>query len=165
MYEKFGEFDSYEELNRAAAAQKAEGDQEALKILAKENGIDEDDMADFWDGTVDTFCTPLTAAIGKIEVEAESLSLFGVFENWKSILIDEAIKNEDLQKAIRKKGKHLKDAMGRVLKAEYDGRKAIPGEIAKAAGIPANTQVSAMTTKDQKDIMIKYYKEAVHVSV
>ena len=34
MYEKFGEFDSFEELNQAAAAQKAEGDEEALFALA-----------------------------------------------------------------------------------------------------------------------------------
>ena len=38
MYEKFGEFDSFEELNRAAAAQKAEGDEEALFALALETG-------------------------------------------------------------------------------------------------------------------------------
>ena len=40
MWDKFGEFDSAEELNRAAAAQKAEGDREALIMLAEENGID-----------------------------------------------------------------------------------------------------------------------------
>lgn len=40
MFDKFGEFDSAEELNRAAAAQKAEGDLEALIALAVGNGID-----------------------------------------------------------------------------------------------------------------------------
>lgn len=157
MYEKFGEFDSAEELNRAAAAQKAEGDQEALKILAKENGIDEDDTVDFWEGTVDTFCTPLTAAIGKIEVEAESLGLFGVFENWKSILIDEAIKNEDLQKAIRKKGKDLTHAFAAVMKQESASRKVIPKPIAKAAGIPDNVPMSTMTAKEEKKALLAYY--------
>ena len=43
MFEKFGEFDSYEEINRAAEAQKAEGDTEAILALAKENGLDEED--------------------------------------------------------------------------------------------------------------------------
>ena len=38
MYDKFGEFDSAEELNRAAAAQLREGDTEAIYIIAKENG-------------------------------------------------------------------------------------------------------------------------------
>ena len=43
MFDKFGEFDSVEELNRAAAAQKAEGDEQALVLLAQENGIDKED--------------------------------------------------------------------------------------------------------------------------
>ena len=44
MFDKFGEFDSHEELNRAAAAQLKEGDDEALMALAQENGIDEEDV-------------------------------------------------------------------------------------------------------------------------
>ena len=165
MYDKFGEFDSCEEVNRAAAAQKAEGDQEALEILAKENGIDPEDVRDYLDGVVEELCTPLTAALGKLEVESESLGLFGIFQSWKEMLIDEAIKNQDLQENIRKKGKKLKDALAAVLKAESKGRKAIPGEIAKAAGVPNNTQVSTMTAKDQRKTLIQYYKEAVHVSI
>ena len=34
MFEKFGEFDSYEEINRAAKAQLEEGDLEAIKTIA-----------------------------------------------------------------------------------------------------------------------------------
>lgn len=165
MYDKFGEFDSCEEVNRAAAAQKAEGDKEALEILAKENGIDPEDVRDYLDGVVEELCTPLTAALGKLEVESESLGLFGIFQSWKEMLVDEAIKNQDLQENIRKKGKKLKDALAAVLKAESKGRKAIPGEIAKAAGVPNNTQVSTMTAKDQRKTLIQYYKEAVHVSI
>ena len=165
MFDKFGEFNNAAEINRAAEAQKAEGDLEAVKLLAKENGIDAEDVKDYLDGVVEELCTPLTAALGKIEVESEMLGLFGVFQSWKEMLIDEAIKNKDLQENIRKKGKSLKDAMASVLKAESKGRKAIPEEIAKAAGIPKNTQVSTMTAKDQKKTMIRYYGEAVHVGV
>ena len=35
MFDKFGEFDSAEEINRAAAAQKAEGDDEAVMELTR----------------------------------------------------------------------------------------------------------------------------------
>lgn len=35
MFEKFGEFDSAEELNRAALAQRNEGDAEAVRALAE----------------------------------------------------------------------------------------------------------------------------------
>ena len=75
MWDKFGEFDSAEELNRAAAAQKAEGDREVLIMLAEENGIDRDDAEDYLDGAVDELATPLMAAVGKLQVEAAALEL------------------------------------------------------------------------------------------
>ena len=43
MFDKFGEFDSYEEINRAAKAQLEEGDLEAIKTIAEENGLDPED--------------------------------------------------------------------------------------------------------------------------
>ena len=165
MFEKFGEFDSAAEINRAAEAQKKEGDTEAVKLLAKENGIDPEDAQDYLDGVVTELCTPLTAALGKLEVEAEQMGLFGIFESWKQMLVDEVIKDSELQEKIRQKGKNLKDALAKILKAESQGRKTIPEEIAKAARVPKNTQVSTMTAKDQKKTLVSYYKEAVHVSV
>lgn len=41
MFELFGEFDSVEEMNKAAEGFKNEGDIESLKKMAEENGIDE----------------------------------------------------------------------------------------------------------------------------
>ena len=35
MFKKFGEFDSWEELNKAAAAQLAEGDTQAVHAIAE----------------------------------------------------------------------------------------------------------------------------------
>ena len=46
MEKKFGIFNTVEELNRAAAAQKAEGDLEALIGLATENGLEKEDAED-----------------------------------------------------------------------------------------------------------------------
>ena len=63
MFDKFGEFDSCEELNRAAAAQLKEGDDQALVALALENGIDEEDVKDYIDGEVQELATPLMAAL------------------------------------------------------------------------------------------------------
>ena len=40
MFEKFGNFDSYEELNKAAEGLKREGGVESLKALSIENGLD-----------------------------------------------------------------------------------------------------------------------------
>lgn len=68
MFDKFGEFDSAEEINRAAAAQLKEGDLGAIKTIAEENGLDSEDAEDFCTGAIDSLTTPLLAAIGKLEI-------------------------------------------------------------------------------------------------
>ncbi len=65
MWDKFGELDSAEEINRLAAAELQEGDIDALKVLAEENGLDKDDVEDYIDGLIDTLTTPELAAIGE----------------------------------------------------------------------------------------------------
>lgn len=107
MFEKFGEFDSAEELNRAAAAQKAEGDKEALLALAKENGIDREDAEDYWAGHVDSLCTVRSAALAKLELEQEDLQLSGVLKDWVAEIAEMAINDDDLAAGIRKKDKPL----------------------------------------------------------
>lgn len=75
MFDKFGEFDGYEELNMAAAGMKAEGDQSGLMALAEENGIDTGDVRDFWDGEVEELATPFSAAMGRIDIQQKESSL------------------------------------------------------------------------------------------
>ena len=75
MFDKFGEFDSWEELNKAAEGQKDQGDSKALLELAKENGIDEEDARDYLEGFSDSLCTQVTATLGKLEVEKGTCSL------------------------------------------------------------------------------------------
>lgn len=73
MFEKFGEFDTLEELNAAAEGQKEQGDREALLELAKENGIDIEDAEDYMDGCTDKLASLPAAAYGRIKIEkAES---------------------------------------------------------------------------------------------
>lgn len=116
MFEKFGEFDSYEELNRAAAAQKAEGDEEALIALALENGIDREDAEDYMNGRTEELCTATMAALGKLRLEEKEYALTGELQ----LLADELkvwITNTDtpeekklalaLSEGIRRKGKDL----------------------------------------------------------
>lgn len=107
MFDKFGEFDSAEELNRAAAAQKAEGDHEALIALAEENGIEKDDAEDYWNGDVDTLCTVKTAALAKLSMESKDLKLSGVLLDWVSEVAEMATEDVSLAAGIRKKDKSL----------------------------------------------------------
>ena len=73
LFEKFGEFDSVEELNEAAAGQLEEGDLDALRELAEENGIEKEEVQDYIDGYTDKLAMPITAAMGRLKVEEEKV--------------------------------------------------------------------------------------------
>ena len=70
MFDRFGEFDSAKELNELAINLRKEGDAESLRIMAKENGIDEEIVEVFLNRDIDFLCDVMAAAIGKIEVES-----------------------------------------------------------------------------------------------
>ena len=74
MFEKFGEFNSAEEINECAAGLKDEGDEKSLYALAEENGLTKEDVEDYLDNCVDELCNTSMAAIGKLEVEEKEIS-------------------------------------------------------------------------------------------
>lgn len=144
MFEKFGEFDSAEELNRAAAGQKAEGDIEALIALAVENGIDKEDAQDYADGCMDELCNPLMAALGKIEVESKALKIEGILLDWKGILMQNCAEDEAFCKAVRKKGKSLRDCMAALIKYSFENKVQISDEIVNATKVLHNGKLEQM---------------------
>ena len=73
MFDKFGEFDSVQELNEAADGMLDEGDIESLKELAKENGIDEDDLQDYLEGRLENLANVSTAAFGRLYMEEQGI--------------------------------------------------------------------------------------------
>lgn len=110
LFSVFGEFDSYEEINQAAAGLKEEGDFESLKELAKENGIDEYDVEDYIDGVVDELTTPTTAALGRLKVDLEATdgpakAMCEFYGKFTEVLIME---NEKVTAGVMKKGVRIK---------------------------------------------------------
>ncbi len=81
MAKKFGTFKTIDELNRAAAAQKEEGDLEALRILAEENGLSMEDVEDYLDSE-GSFVTPAMAAIGKLALEEAEIRSEEIVKDW-----------------------------------------------------------------------------------
>lgn len=157
MFEKFGEFDSYKEINRAAAAQLEEGDTEAIIAIAEENGIDKEDAEDYIDGIVDELCNTLMAAMGKLKVETKELELFGELEFYKTMVEQECNEDSEFALAVRKKGKSLVNCMGRLLKAASNNRKKVPEQIAKAAGIPTGIYTGSLNKTEAVEIIRNYY--------
>lgn len=131
MFEKFGEFDSAEELNRAAAAQKAEGDEVALLFLAEENGIDKEDAEDFMDDCVDELCNASMAAIGKIKVESKALKLDKILLEWAEELQKMCIDSETMAAGVRRKGKSLAQYIAKLASYGFENKTTVSKDIVK----------------------------------
>lgn len=138
MFDNFGEFDSWEELNRTAQGLKNERDFDNLKVLAAENGIDEMDVVDFVNGDMPTLCTAVTAALGKLAIEKADMKVSEIVEDWISYIESELSENEQLALLVRKKGRSLIGCIGEILKWSYTNRYKVDDRIIKASGIKAS---------------------------
>lgn len=157
MFEKFGEFDSHEELNRAAAAQLKEGDIEALKVLAAENGIAEEDTEDYINGDVPELCSSLMAAYGKLDVEEADLKPYGIMEDWITYIRIRCSEEEALAAAVRKKGKSLRGCIGALLTWSLENARPVDKEILKQAGISYRVTLGIPDMARAKKIITDYY--------
>lgn len=139
MFEKFGEFDTVEELNMAAEGLKKEGDIKSLHELAKENGIAKEDVEDYVSGELDELADEMSAAIGKLEVEKEKAN------EYEKIIADYMITqaaDTEVARAIRRKGKTVKGALA---------------EMEKQARKKAVNGMAMITDREGYGIVKKYY--------
>lgn len=137
MFDKFGEMNSYKEINELADNLFNEGDQESLKEMAKENGILQEFVEMYLQGDIPVLCDPLTAALGKIDVEAEELKPKEIMEDWVEYLRGQCMENEILAHQVRKKGKSLKGCIAALLKWSFANQIPIGQDILKEAGVKA----------------------------
>ena len=115
MFEKFGELNSFGEINELAENLFNEGDTESLKAMAKENGIQSDFVDMYLQGEIPVLCDQLTAALGKIDVEVAELKPKEIMEDWVEYLRGQCMENELLAFNVRKKGKSLKGCIAALL--------------------------------------------------
>lgn len=147
LFSKFGEFNSVEELNEAAAGQLEEGDLDALRELAEENGIEKEEVQDYIDGYTDKLAMPITAAMGRLKVEEEN-----VINQWspnttngqkkvpcKVIIgfVRAMVTENGMAEAIMKKGKRVE----------------------KIEDIMHKEHCNSGTDRDMEDIIRAYYKD------
>lgn len=157
MEHKFGIFSTVEELNRAAAAQKAEGDLEALIGLAEENGIDREEAEDYMADSVECLCTPYMAAVGKLKLEESDLKLQSQLKDWKDFIVQIAAENDAMCHGIFAPDKHLKDVLAAGLKKASQNRIPVGKEIAAAAGLPSGTYIGMCGRDELREIVMRYY--------
>lgn len=162
MFDRFGEFDSAEEINRAAAAQKAEGDTQAVMTIAKENGIDSEDAQDYIEGHLDELTTPLLAALGKLKIEKEDLKLIGVLSDWVDELNTMCTESPTFAAAVRKKGRELAGYIALTADSGYKHRAVVDKRIVEKTtikGIIGNHEfaIGIPDKKTRRAIAEKYY--------
>lgn len=158
MFEVFGEFDSAEEINKAAAAQLEHGDTQAIRDIARENGLDPLDAEDYIDGEVSELCNPLMAALGKIKVEEDELKPVEIVEDWVNYIKAQATEHPDMAVAVRRKGKTIKGCIAELLKWSFKNSYPVDKDIVKAAGIgEANVKMGIPGIGHAYEIIKAYY--------
>lgn len=161
MFDRFGEFNSAAEINETAVNLRKEKDIDSLKVLAKENGIDKEVLEAFMDGDIIYLCDEMTAAIGKIEIEAKSMDCAEIMEDWVEYIKAQCLEHPDVARAVRRKGKSLAECIAEILRWSFRHQHKVDQKIMKAAGVTASRctlGIPGMATA--KKIISKYYLEA-----
>lgn len=158
MFEKYGEMDSYVEINELAENLFNEGDFESLREMAKENGISEDAVELYLEGEIPELCDAMEAAIGKIEMEEKELKPKEIMKDWVEYLKCQCMENKALCHQVRKKGKNLKGCIAALLSWSFKNQQAIDKEIIKAAGVSAGKVTMGIPGMGRaKQIITDYY--------
>ena len=128
MFEKFGELNSFGEINELAENLFNEGDTESLKAMAKENGIQSD------------------------------LKPKEIMEDWVEYLRGQCMENELLAFNVRKKGKSLKGCIAALLMWSFKNQQTVDKDIIKAAGVSAGKVTLGIPGMARaKQIITDYY--------
>lgn len=135
MWDRFGEMDRYQDINELAQNLFNEGDLDSLKAMAAENGIAKDFVDMYLAGDIPEICDPLTAALGKIDVEVAELKPKEIMEDWVEYLRGQCLESELMAYAARKKGKSLKGCIAELLKWSFGNQQTVDKDIIKAAGV------------------------------
>lgn len=158
MFEKFGEMGSFEEINELAENLFNEGDTESLRVMAKENGIQEEYVTMYLEGDIPVLCDAMTAALGKIDVEAAELRPKEIMEDWVEYLRGQCLENEILCYQVRKKGKSLKGCIAALLSWSFKNQQTVDKDIIKAAGVSAGRVTLGIPGMGRaKQIITDYY--------
>lgn len=158
MFDLFGELNSAEDINQLAGNLLAEGDIESIRTLAGENGIDIEIAQAFIDGEIPFLADEMTAAIGKLDIEAEELKPVEIMEDWVQYIKSQCMDDPGMAAAVRKEGKSLKGCIADLLKWSYKNMYNIPDEVTKAAGIGnAKVKLGIPGMGTAREIIRKYY--------
>ena len=160
MFDKFGEMNSYTEINELANNLVNEGDLESLREMAAENGIPEELVELYLNGDMPELCDALTAAIGKLDIECEKLKPKEIMEDWVEYIRTQCLENDLLARQVRKKEKNLEGCIAKLLMWSFKNQIPVDKKIMSAAGVTAGRctlGIPGMATA--KKLILQYYME------
>lgn len=166
MFEKYGEFDSYVEINRKADELLAAADTEGVRTLARENGIDLEDAEEYIVGTEKMFCEELMAAVGKLELEEKDLEIKGILKDWTDCIRDMCVDVDGMAEAVRKKGKTLAGCMAALIRFSFENKVQVSDKIVDITKVTHNGKEEKMrkplylgipSRSDARQVVYKYY--------
>ena len=103
--------------------------------MARENGIPNEFVEMYLQGDIPVLCDALTAAMGKIDVEAAELKPKEIMEDWVEYLRGQCMENEMIAHQVRKQGKNLKGCIAALLTWGFNHQEPVDKDIMKAAGV------------------------------
>ena len=159
IFTQFGEFDSADEINEAAKNQRDQGDTEAVREIARENGLDPEDAEDFITGGWNKICSETSAALGKISIEEQALTINGIMHDWIRYIQLCISESKDFAIAVRRSDKSLAGALGAILKASEELMEEVDDAILEAADINFKGQVKFGIPEEARvrEIVKAYY--------
>lgn len=157
MFEKFGEMDSYKEINELADNLFNEQDIDSFKEMAAENGIEECVVALYLSGDLPELCDAESSALGKIEVECQELKPKEIMQDWVEYIKAQCMAQPKIALAVRKKGKSLKGCIAALLDWSFKNQIQIDKDILKAAGVKAGRVTLGIPGMGQAKKIIKEY--------
>jgi hypothetical protein len=157
MFEKFGNFNSAEEINLTAVNLRTEGDMDSIRELAGENGIDEEIAEVFIEGELGYLCDGMSAALGKLDVECKELKPQEIMMDWVEYIRSRCSEDIQVAAAVRRKDKSLRGCITAILKWSFDHQIPVDEDIRKKAGVNQRCTMGTPGMGTVKKIITNYY--------
>lgn len=112
MYDEFGKM-TLKDINRKAEELINAADEEAVKRLAKENGIPVEYVTTYLDGESDELCNDvIDAAIARIDIEADDIGAEEIMEDWANYVRSLVMDREEIAHAVMNPEKSIAGCFG-----------------------------------------------------
>ena len=160
MFDQFGNMATAEDINQLAVNLRKEGDEESIRALAAENGLDAYMAEMFVSGGMLYLCDVMSAALGKLNVEEQELQVTEILADWVQYIKARCFESPEMARAVRSDKKSLRECMAKLLAWSFQNQIPVPQDVLKAAGVTAGKCTLGIPgAGTAKKIITKYYLE------